>query len=164
MGTSHDVPRVNGIQLGSSPSHPLADAVGASVNGKGHSMTIHISEIDVRSGLEALVAEKGEDFVYGKNAQEGPDYPVCLYVRNGEPDCIVGQFLARQGVPIERLMEADKTFGGTPARDLLQELVNEDVISISDDSIYALREAQYNQDTRLTWGESVTLAVRMLSV
>ena len=76
MGTSHDVPRVNGIQLGSSPSHPLADAVGASVNGKGHSMTIHISEIDVRSGLEALVAEKGEDFVYGKNAQEGPDYPV----------------------------------------------------------------------------------------
>ena len=120
-------------------------------------MTINITADVVREGLTALVEQAGEDFVYKAPKGDG-GYDRCVYVRDGKPDCIVGQFLANLGVPVERLQEADKGISsGSSAGQLLGELRNEGVITIAHDQnvVDALSEVQHRQDNKSTWGNSV---------
>lgn len=114
---------------------------------------IELSNQDVIDGLEALVDEKGEEFVYVKNDDDGG--PTCRYVRNGEPDCMIGQFLAKAGVPLERLVQAD---GGVIAKTLLEDLRAEGVVSITDKGINALQAAQGRQDRGYPWGVALNAA------
>lgn len=117
---------------------------------------IELSNRAIIDGLKALVDEQGEEFVYVKSDDEGG--PACRYVRNGEPDCMIGQFLARAGVPLERLAQADDSAGGGPADDLLRELKAEGVVSITDKGINALQAAQSRQDRDYPWGVALNAA------
>ena len=116
---------------------------------------IELNRDQVETLLDGAVSKFGEDYVYPQG--EGLK---CDYVRNGAPSCLVGQVLAASGVPLERLAEADlEYFGsGTPAGDLLQELKDEGVIDFDLGSHLLLVNAQYHQDAKVAWGESVKRA------
>jgi hypothetical protein len=102
--------------------------------------------------LDSLVAEFGEDYVYKRPA--GGD---CVYVHDGAPSCIVGHLLARVGVPLERLSEADRAAygGGLSAGVLLNVLSDEGVLRYDHDVSTLLADVQYYQDGGRTWKESV---------
>lgn len=126
---------------------------------------IEITRDDVRNGLKALVDVAGEDFVYVKKMNNSGSPEACLYVHKGKADCIVGQFLAAQGVPLDRLAEAD-TFqfgGGQPASDLIECLVEEGVIKVDGGVLSGLAEAQYVQDAGAPWGDALKRAQRELN-
>jgi hypothetical protein len=121
---------------------------------------IEITKSVVREGLQALIDEAGDEFVYAP--VEGPaGHNQCVYVDNGAPSCIVGRFLVNLGVTVERLKKADEARygGGLSAETLLRELTQEEVVSVWDPSVvYALQDAQSAQDARDSWGEAVRRA------
>jgi hypothetical protein len=121
-------------------------------------MTINLTASVVREGLLALVEQEGEDFVY-EGVKQHDGYPKCVYVRNGEPDCIVGRLLANLGVPVDRLVEADEDqyMTGVPAAQLLGELREEGVITLAtgEGVANALAQVQHLQDSRIAWGAAV---------
>jgi hypothetical protein len=124
---------------------------------------INITDDDIKNGLLALVIKEGEDFVYSKRDTRQDSQGRCVYVHQGEPDCIVGQFLARQGVSVERLEKADTGFAfGQSAFDLLDALEFEKVISISHMGKEALLVAQSAQDRGDTWGTALGKALNEL--
>lgn len=122
---------------------------------------IEIAVEDVRTGLKALVDEKGADFVYEPKGADA----VCVYVHDGKPDCIVGQFLAAQGVPLERLEKADRCglgYGGIQAAALMEQLTDENIIRAPWAVSEALRKAQFEQDHHKTWGAALEAALEVL--
>lgn len=125
---------------------------------------IEITPDSVIAGLKAIVEDAGEGFVYERvvTDQNGPK---CVYVLNEAPSCIVGQFLAKLGVPLERLAVADEAnYGaGLPAHILLNNLREEGVVRITDYSATAaLSAAQESQDGGDTWGAALYAANRAI--
>lgn len=111
-------------------------------------------EINVQSvvdGLSAIIAEQGEDFVYQPLADRG-----CVYVKDGQPDCIVGRYLASVGVPLERLSYADReaVSGGMGALGLVSNLRNEKILAADHESALILSRIQRFQDEGIAWGEA----------
>jgi len=121
---------------------------------------IQVTDNAVRTGLQTLVDAAGEDFVYTQRPDTAGTK--CVYVHEGKPDCIVGQFLAGLGVSIERLERADARFGGVPAYELLDQLVHEGVVEGSWWTFSALNSAQSAQDDGNTWGEALRSALKDL--
>lgn len=109
---------------------------------------ITITRVSALEGLKALVEEHGEDFVY--QSIESAETS-CTYVRDGEPSCMIGKFLAAVGVPLERLEQAD-WFGGDPAAALICKLVDEGVLDVENGVRGILAAAQVAQDSGDTWG------------
>lgn len=129
-------------------------------------MTINITPSVVVEGLQALVAKEGEEFVYSPVPDEDHGTK-CVYVLDDRPSCIVGQFLANLGVPVERLKQADTaSYGaGIPATTLLIDLRAEGVITFDNTDgriLSALNGAQYNQDIGKAWGYAFTEAKRVI--
>ncbi len=125
---------------------------------------IEITPDSVIAGLKAVVEDAGESFVYDRVVldQNGPK---CVYVLNGAPSCIVGHFLAKLGVPLERLAEADDaSFGaGLPAHVLIDNLRTEGVVNFTDYRVMdALSAAQESQDGGDTWGTALYAANRVV--
>lgn len=125
---------------------------------------IEITADSVKQGLEALVAEKGEDFIYTERPVAGmddDDDTSCRYVWDGKPDCFIGQFLAKEGVPLERLANADLFMGGLghPAVTLLGQLEREGVVTVTDAAKQMLQAAQNKQDSGKTWGTALACAM-----
>lgn len=121
---------------------------------------IEITRHSAIQGLSALVEEKGEGFVYTQHTgREGTKQ--CRYVHNGAADCMIGQFLAAQGIPLERLAEADKIYAwsGAPASELIDSLINEGLVIASDGATNVLAAAQFAQDGGMTWGEALREAI-----
>lgn len=114
---------------------------------------IDITLDSVRTGLLALVEQEGEDFIYKKNNG------ACTYTREGNGDCIVGQFLIAEGVSVERLEVADRNAVGLRAPALLRQLVDEGVITVTEPALGVLDIAQDFQDSGESWGESVHYAL-----
>lgn len=116
---------------------------------------------DVLEDLQALVTERGPDFVYRApvldNGAQGPDLPYCRYEYNGVPSCGLGKVFAdRWAVPIESLSRLDREqdtefqlrrFGHklTPAARRL---------------LFAF---QGRQDKGLPYGEALTAAIDLVS-
>lgn len=126
---------------------------------------IEITFEDTKAGLKALVDEQGSDYVYPKRSYGFSSGEVCRYVHEGKPDCIVGQFLAARGVPLEYLKEADTAYsgGGEPGDELLHSLARKEVINIDVKSISVLFEVQHLQDNGRTWGDAVRLTLELYS-
>jgi hypothetical protein len=113
-------------------------------------------------GTEAILEEFGENHVYEmRDSEHGLS---CVYVYQGEPDCIVGKFLANAGVSLDLLKEADNnTFGGgISAYGLLGNLVDRGVITIEGDAFTALCRLQGSQDEGTPWGEAVHEAMEAI--
>jgi hypothetical protein len=107
--------------------------------------------VEVVGHLENIVAEYGADYVYQRRQLNGPDpfAPVCVYVWNGEPDCIAGKVLARMGVSIEKLA----SYEGSSVS-----VVAPVVSNLGDAATNVLRVAQVVQDKGGTWGEALAEA------
>lgn len=126
---------------------------------------IELTDTQVLQGLQELVDEKGEGFVYEKRERvEGLAPKRCVYVHQGEPDCLVGQFLAKAGIPLDRLEAADvdNYNQGTAASELVDKLKAEGLLKVSDRALRALSFAQSEQDSGETWGEALREAKRQL--
>jgi len=116
---------------------------------------INITVNSVKRGLAALVSEAGPDFAY--TPRDLGEREGCVYVYDGKPDCLVGQFLAGVGVPIERLQEADQGgFGdGYNAIQLIAALIGEGVVTVEPRVVDILIDAQGYQDIGHTWSKAV---------
>lgn len=103
-------------------------------------------------------------------AAEKPDYRYdideqgqCTYQRHGKPDCIVGQGLARIGVPVSDLAAFDAC-GDTPRPAASEGILSADIdtiltraygLSRYDEDVRWLSLVQQNQDSGQTFGEAV---------
>jgi len=104
--------------------------------------------------LDEVLAEHGEDFVY-----QG----LCNYNVGEMPGCIVGQVLAKAGVPLDTLAKMDVISwreDGDPVTDTKFDSVArshhfDDVFVVEPDVATLLNEAQTQQDQRLPWGHAV---------
>jgi hypothetical protein len=114
-----------------------------------------------------VVAEAGPDHTY--SLRETADGKGCLYVHNGEPDCIVARIMRRHGVPIEVLAQWENV----GARDMCH--LNEIAVRpiqfkrrelpalglATGAAAEFLGHLQASQDSRIPWGEALERATRM---
>lgn len=95
--------------------------------------------------LEAAVAERGADYVYGDHFNE------CLYASYVEdravpvPSCIVGVAMNKLGIPADRLVDI---YGTVP--EVSGDFENEVGILLSENAIKVFRAAQIIQDASLS--------------
>lgn len=106
--------------------------------------------------LKSAVALKGEDFVYYGDPDNCYD-SACYYVKNGEPDCIVGHVLVEVGVKPE-----DLSFGGRYghgfAGSVVSMLEEDGVVAFPGKAKALLISVQSRQDVHRPWGESLANA------
>jgi hypothetical protein len=100
--------------------------------------------------LKAVVAEKGEDYVYQKR-NDGYD---CVYVYDGQPDCIVGHVLHRLGVTAEEMSDGDSVWDEN-SHGVLYYLEYRERLQFEPRAAHVLESAQYFQDRGYTWGASL---------
>jgi hypothetical protein len=134
----------------------------------GRTNMLELSFEEAVSLAEALVEEYGADHVY-----EMPAGGVCVYANpeDSTPSCGVGHILARKGVPIERLAQADSIQDvegfepiGTSAHTLLRELKDEGILSADPKATAFLSAFQFHQDDEVPWGEALDDARKHSSV
>lgn len=103
-----------------------------------------------------IVAEEGEDFVYERRAH--PSYggaAVCLYVYEGQADCLAGRVLHRLGVPLDVMDKNHNSQIGS----LLFILESEGIAEVMDGMVCVfLSELQGAQDSGHKWGTSLNSA------
>lgn len=121
---------------------------------------INITMDDAISHMDAIVMEAGEDFRYL------PKNDHCVYLAkdsegNFVPDCIVGKFLVRIGVPIDEIKHCE----GWLAESALVILQDEGVIGEVEASVPGFLFAiQRRQDERVAWGDALHYAKNWLEV
>lgn len=104
----------------------------------------------VLEALDAVVAERGEDYVYPQEWRRGGvSNGLCRYVTpdGAGPACIVAAVLVRFGTPLERLSECE----GQSADYVLTKLFGLSYISYQSG---VLTRAQGVQDSGRTWGQA----------
>lgn len=134
-------------------------------------MTAETILIDTDRALALLheVVDPNPGFIYqpGKNPDSGAS--ACLYVRDGEPSCLVGHVLARAGVAVEDLARMDEGTpdSGTedePAGDGDSESAFEvlwengalpDYLEVTPDAADILMHVQSRQDQGTPWGDAL---------
>ncbi len=114
-------------------------------------MTDIITYESALEALKAVVAEKGEDYVYAWVDRN------CLYTHNGKPSCGVGHVLHRLGVDIERF--EGTTMNAQTFDRVAYNLNDFSVTKITQSAIDLLREFQLQQDDGRTWGEALGIAI-----
>jgi hypothetical protein len=101
-----------------------------------------------------VVAEFGEDYLYPEDHKRGEierdGISSCVYVHDGKPSCLVGQILHKHGVSLEDL--AANEFQGAWS-------VSERYAGADYHAKFFLDVAQGKQDSGMSWGEAVRLAV-----
>lgn len=102
----------------------------------------------VAEALDAVVAERGEDYVYPQAWLDGSPGGGCLYVVPGGagPACIAGAVFFRLGATVELLRECEHTSAAIVARRLWGD--GEEAQRIGS----FLTVAQLEQDFGETWG------------
>lgn len=113
---------------------------------------IEITEKIALRLLEQVISGK-EDFVYKADQRAEGNTPVCLYVEDGAPSCLVGQVLARAGVSVDVLSSIDSANSGQS--ESIDEAYLGDDVKIDDDARFVLSKAQVWQDSGFTWGRAL---------
>jgi len=114
------------------------------------------------AGVKAIVAEYGHDYVYTKRPF-GHGASRCVYVYEGQPDCLVGKFLAAQGVSIEHLAEGDTARFGSAAENLLDYLAQDRILGTDTETVAFLANLQSEQDRGAEWGVALRRATEIMS-
>lgn len=102
--------------------------------------------------LEEVVAEKGEDYIY-------PDQ-YCVYVKEGQPACIVGHVFDRLGV-LDRGWAADHTAVTGLFHDEAPVVATKKAIKVLDAAQNAQDGAGLGRSGRKTWGQALEEARRV---
>lgn len=116
---------------------------------------IEITRDIAKAALEAAMDEKGKDFVYKKPEGVKTPFDACLYVHGNEPGCIVGHVLYALGVPLERMAAHESDTAMT----LLKALHDEGLVRRTAAADLMLHDAQVEQDSGKSWGNSVQVAI-----
>lgn len=102
-----------------------------------------------KAELEAIVAEKGADYIYERPV----DSQSCVYFHAGEPSCIIGHLLARHDVRVPEDQRVNRTSVGELAEQY-------GVLEPADEAARVLlREVQEYQDNGDTWGIALEAAL-----
>lgn len=96
------------------------------------------------------LATENPDFVYPRNPDQAP---ACLYVRDGEGSCIIGQAFVRIGFPVEEVAEFDLCATSFVGK-ILEELGVEYGSPLSDWAI----NIQGQQDEGTMWSDALRYA------
>lgn len=96
--------------------------------------------------LREVVAEK-PDFVYEPVQIDIGDVARCLYVRNGQPSCVIGQMLHRAGWPIGIIGQYERRAIGAFPETI-----------VTHKAAYLLSGAQGIQDSGLPWSAALAAA------
>lgn len=136
--------------------------------------------------VKAAVAERGADYNYKTDTARFPNLAVwkeCMYVRHGEPDCLIGVSLARYGVPIAALQEIENAKGRSNFCDhedgddcveimcgeaginspwLHMLLAQHSQVRLSPEAVLVFHAAQRYQDAGRSWGEAEKAAEQAL--
>lgn len=133
-----------------------------------------VEELEVLAVLRTLkqvVEEAGEDYVYQrwyKTAvqQKFPDEPAvaCMYVKDGEPDCLAARVLVRLGaVSVTTLsvyegracdMLPNLTSGNPPGWSPTAAPPSLTEVQLHEPALHILRSAQAVQDSQGNWGDA----------
>lgn len=109
---------------------------------------------DMLSKLNDAVKLKGPDYVYPRNTNsdyvDGGD---CLYVYEGQPDCIAAHAYVGFGVSLGHLAEYEAM-----SIDVVPLKVGDEVIEVTEKAEILIRRAQRLQDDGMSWGEAVVAA------
>ena len=110
---------------------------------------------DVMAAMQAVVAEKGEDYVYPHAGPGGMD---CVYAEDGMPSCIVGHVIYRlDPKEFAKVVELENRSGSAPATSLQDEgYISKGMFD--DETEQFLYHAQSQQDAGKTWGEALSRA------
>jgi len=114
----------------------------------------HITYEDVVAELPAIIATRGEDFVYSIHSDSEMPF-TCTYIYNGEPDCLIGCYLVSKGVPIDVFAP----YEGNGVDDLLAHPEFNKLVTVTSEALKLLSDIQMNQDDYMTWGEAYTKAI-----
>lgn len=106
--------------------------------------------------LREIVDEYGADHVYRKH-HNADDFGYCLYVFNGEPDCIIGKLLVKLGFTVDQLAANE----GEGAPQVFANLYGWDHFDMTNpssvpDVIMLAYCVQVQQDGGRTWGQAVS--------
>jgi hypothetical protein len=124
---------------------------------EGTLMDINLERV-VETATE-VVGERGENYIYEKPINAFGT-PVCVYVYESQPSCLVGHILHRLGVPLETLGEGDRL--SFSASDVCMDLLAG--TSFYDTEISAFLDSlQSEQDTGHTWGEALQVGLSVLA-
>lgn len=114
----------------------------------------HITYEDVVAELPAIIATRGEDFVYRIHS-DGDHHNTCTYIHNGEPDCIIGCYLVSRGVPVDAFEQHE----GSGVDTLFGYGWLDEWVTATPEAIALMGNIQDNQDMHYPWGEAYTKAV-----
>lgn len=108
--------------------------------------------------FRAIVADKGEDYVYepirkGTHLTDG-----CFYHNEGQPSCGVGHVLHRIGVPIEALKLMDEGFE-TSIGDQYSRLAQDHSITFDIGAKSLMESFQDDQDNAISWGDALKASI-----
>lgn len=104
--------------------------------------------------LKEIISEKGEDFVYRTRPDQN-----CVYVRNGEPSCLIGRLFHKWGVPLENLASYDNIYSND-AGSVGEYFEDNGFFTLEYGVMGFLVTVQGNQDTAyVTWGEALNAAL-----
>lgn len=108
---------------------------------------MHITYEMVRDDLPAIIATRGEDFVYTTHPAAGG---TCMYVYKNKPDCLIGCYLADLGVPLEAFADVESK----GIDDILNEGHLDTYVTADHEAIHAMARIQQLQDDSYSWGDS----------
>lgn len=108
-------------------------------------------KIDEHQAIATLreLAQGNEDFVYTKHDR------ACLYVHDGQPDCLVGQALHKLGVPLDAL---ERIQDGDAFETTAIDVVTDDAFELTDGAVRVFKAAQAEQDNRQRWADALRAA------
>ncbi len=109
-----------------------------------------VTVTEVADVLDEAVRDMGEDYVYS------PQGTICQYLHGTQPGCLVGHVLIRLGASAGMLALQE----GSPADALNYADLG---LSIPQNAIQALQEAQSAQDEGQTWGQARKAFSKVLS-
>lgn len=117
--------------------------------------------IDAETAIRMLEEQVAghEDFVYSPPTKNSLDEPICLYVHDDTPSCLVGRVLHAAGVTLEELAVLDEQALSAIALGL--EPFSSVEVTVSGASVLA--NAQRAQDGGETWGAALEQARRTLA-
>jgi len=107
---------------------------------------MHISHEMVRDGIPTIIETRGDDFVYQIHSGSGA---TCMYVWEGEPDCLIGCFLADLGLPLEAFNDHE---GSEIETAVEKGLLSDNGFTIDPEALHLLGKLQYWQDAHEPWG------------
>lgn len=102
----------------------------------------------VQEDLPAIIAQRGADFQYEVHSGSGG---TCMYVWDGQPDCLIGCYLADLGLPLEAFAafegsSIDMAFDGGYLKDY--------GFTAEYEALNAMERIQSLQDNEYTWGDA----------